>query len=84
MYFVNKLLPILLVIVLSGCGFSFVNVNGDHDLQKLLDARNECASELGGTFSCGALNNCLRTKGWLRIESRDGVVVPPKYLMSCS
>ena len=80
----NKILPIILVVVLSGCGFSYVNhINSKNNLKELLDARHKCTSELGGALSCSTLRNCLRKEGWIRIESTDGVVVPPEYRIKC-
>ena len=70
----NKLLPILLVVVLSGCSIhtqyaaiaetKYNNLNGENNLEELLDIRNQCSKELGGNYACGSFYNCLRTKGW--------------------
>lgn len=81
----NKLLPILLLVVLSGCATSFTHVRGDNDLNKLLEARNECSKELGGSsnMSCGAFQTCLRTKGWLKLTDSSGVTVPQAYRVKC-
>jgi uncharacterized protein YceK len=81
----NKILPIILVVVLSGCATSFTHVRGDNDLNKLLEARHECSKELGGSskMSCGAFVTCLRTKGWLELSDDSGVVVPQQYKVRC-
>ncbi|MCH1416326.1 MAG: hypothetical protein L7V30_02310 [Gammaproteobacteria bacterium] len=70
----NKLLPILLVVLLSGCAVhtkhfaiaetKYNNLNGENNLEELLDVRNQCSKELGGDYACGSFYNCLRTKGW--------------------
>ena len=77
----NKLFLILSAVVLSGCARSYTHVRGDNELEKLLKARHECTSELGGdrNMSCRALHTCLRTKGWLKLSDSSGVVVPPQF-----
>lgn len=81
----NKILPLIIAVVVSGCAKSYTHVRGDNDFEKLLKARHECASELGGgvQMSCNAFNTCLRTKGWLKLSDDSGVVVPREYRIPC-
>ena len=82
----NKILPIIIAVVLSGCAkSSYKNMKGDNDFENLLKARHECASELGGgvKMSCNAFNTCLRTKGWLKLSDESGIVVPGEYRVPC-
>jgi hypothetical protein len=81
----NKLLPILLVVVLGACSKSFVHINGDNDFDKFLKAQHECSAELGGgvNVSCSAIRACLRTKGWMQIDSSEGIVVPSDLNPRC-
>ena len=67
----NKLLPILLVVALSGCASlhthtKYTNYKNGNNINKLIEARNQCSSELGGkqNYTCGEFYQCLKIKGW--------------------
>ena len=116
----NKILPIILVVVLSGCATveeryadkpyipdsakggsifgtlglpesmtnpsAFRNYSGG-TLNDLLKARHQCASELGGSMSCGAFLNCLALKGWVKKDNANNlknILVPSKYKVNCT
>jgi hypothetical protein len=83
----NKILPIIIIFVLSSCSnrFAYHNPSGGN-LNDLLDARNQCLSELGSGINvdCRAFNICLRSKGWVKTNKvYRGVGVPEKYRIKC-
>ena len=80
----NKIFIIISAVVLSGCAntIAFKNYSGG-TLGDLLKARHQCASELGGSMSCGAFRNCLALKGWVRTDNANDIVVPDTYTITC-
>ena len=67
----NKLLPILLVVIFSGCSkiaiqTKYDNLQGANSIDDLLKIRNQCSQELGGiaNYSCSEFYQCMKLKGW--------------------
>ena len=84
----NKILVIILIVVLSGCSNRFVYYNpSGGGLSDLLDARNECVSELGGgiNIDCRTFDICFKSKGWIKTnKTYGGISVPDKYKFRCT
>ena len=90
----NKILPIILVVVLSGCSnrFSYYNLSGGN-LNDLLNARNQCVKELikpepgieTKEVGCRVFDICFRSKGWIKTnQAYRGIEIPKKYRFKCS
>tara|TARA_B100001245_G_scaffold230831_1_gene210893 strand:- start:1057 stop:1338 length:282 start_codon:yes stop_codon:yes gene_type:complete len=90
----NKILPIILVVVLSGCSnrFSYYNLSGGN-LNDLLNARNQCVKELIKSepgietkeVDCRAFDICFRSKGWIKTnQAYRGIGVPEKHRFKCT
>jgi hypothetical protein len=90
----NKILPIILVVVLSGCSnrFSYYNLSGGN-LNDLLNARNQCVKELIKSkpgietkeVDCRAFDICFRSKGWIKTnQTYRGIGVPEKHRFKCT
>ena len=90
----NKILPIILVVVLSGCAnrFSYYNLSGGN-LNDLLNARNQCVKELIKSepgietkeVDCRAFDICFRSKGWIKTnQAYRGIGVPEKHRFKCT
>ena len=75
----NKLLPILLVVVLSGCAsHTYYNLNEKSDnIELLLKDRHECVKTLEAGIGCEIYWSCLRTKGWkVDLNGKKGISIP--------
>ena len=74
----------ILSVLLTACATP--RYSGSGNLDNLLDARYQCASELPvdklGNPSCSSLSACLRSKGWTKVVE-GGIEVPQGYIMSC-
>ena len=90
----NKILPIILVVVLSGCSnrFSYYNLSGGN-LNDLINARNQCVKELIKSepgietkeVDCRAFDICFRSKGWIKTnQAYRGIGVPEKHRFKCT
>ncbi len=90
----NKILPIILVVILSGCSnrFTYYNLSGGN-LNDLLNARNQCVKELikiepgieTKEVDCRAFDICFRSKGWIKTnQAYRGIEVPKKYRFKCT
>ena len=90
----NKILPIILAVVLSGCSnrFSYYNLSGGN-LNDLLNARNQCVKELIKSepgietkeVDCRAFDICFRSKGWIKTnQTYRGIGVPEKHRFKCT
>ena len=86
----NKILPIILVVVFSGCAtnqsISVYDATGEgRYLKDYLQSENQYLRDFGGTIkvSCSALRSCLREKGWVFTRNMGAIVIPPSYLPSC-
>ena len=90
----NKILPIILVVVLSGCSnrFSYYNLSGGN-LNDLLNVRNQCVEEVIKSepgietkeVDCRAFDICFRSKGWIKTnQAYRGIGVPEKHRFKCT